>query len=173
MVDMFYVLIRMGVAQVYPFIKITWIRKISSVQSLNCVWLFATPKTAACQASLSITISQSLPKLMSIELVMPSSCLLLCRPLLLLPSIFPSIRVFSNESVLYIRWPKIFIPSNEYSGVISFRIDWFGLFDVLGTFKSLLQHYSSKTSVHWCSGFFMVQLSHPYMATGKTIGLTV
>ena len=136
MVDMFYVLIRMVVAQVYPFIKITRIPKISSVQLLNCVRLFATPWTAACQASLSI--SQSLPKLMSIKLVMPSSHLL-CRPLLHLPSIFPSIRVFSRESVLPITWLKMFIPSNEYSGLIYFRIDWFDLLAVLGTLKSLLQ----------------------------------
>ena len=172
MVDMFYVLIRMVVAQVYPFIKITRIPKISSVQLLNCVRLFATPWTAACQASLSITISQSLPKLMSIKLVMPSSHLL-CRPPLHLPSIFPSIRVFSRESVLPITWLKIFIPSNEYSGLISFRIDWLDLLAVLGTLKSLLQHHNSKASVLWCSAIFMVQLWHPYMTTGKTIALTV
>ena len=171
---MFYVLIRMVVAQAYPFIKITRTPKISSVQSLNCVRLFATPWTTAHQASLSNTFSQSLPKLMSIKSVMPSSHLLLCHPLLLLPSIFPSIRVFSRESVLPIRWPKIFIPSNEYSGLISSGIDWFDLPAVLGTLKSLLQHHSSKASaVLWCSAFFVVQLSHPYMTTGKTIALTV
>ena len=115
---------------------------------------------------------------MSIESVMPSNHLILCRPLLLLPSIFPSIRVFSNESVLHIRWPKYWsfsfsiCPSNEYSGLISFRMDWFDLLEVQGTLKNLLQHHSSKTSVHRCTGFFIVQLSHPYMTTGKTIALT-
>ena len=131
-----------------------------------------------CQASLSITSSQSLLKLMSIKLVMPSIHLILCHPLLLLPSIFPSIRVFSNESVLLIRWPKYrsfcfnISPSNDYSGLISFRIDWFDLFVVQEILKSLLQHHSSKASILWCSAFFMVQLSHPYMTTGKTIALT-
>ena len=121
---------------------------------------------------------QSLLKLMSIELVMPSNHLILCHPLLLQPSIFPSIRVFSNESVLHIRWPKYWSfsfsisPSNEYSGLISFRIDWFDILAVKGTLKNLLQHRSSKESVLWCSAFFMVQLSHPYMTTGKTIALT-
>ena len=133
-----------------------------------------TPGTIACQASLSFTTSQSLLKLMSIELVMPSNHLILCCPLLLLPSIFPSIRVFFSESVLHFRWAKYWSfsisPSNEYSGLISFRIDWF---DVQGTLKSLLQHHSSKASVLWHSAFFMVQLSHPYMTTGKTIALTV
>ena len=115
---------------------------------------------------------------MSIESVMPSNHLIFCRPLLLLPSIFPSIRVFSNESVLHIRWPKYWsfsfsiCPSNEYSGLISFRMDWFDLLEVQGTLKNLLQHHSSKTSVHQCTGFFIVQLSHPYMTTGKTIALT-
>ena len=127
--------------------------------------------SAACQASLSFTISQGLLKLMSIELVMPSNHLILCHPLLLLPSIFPSIRVFSNESALRIRWPKYWSfsisPSNEYSGLISFRIDWFGFLAVLGTLKSLLQHHSFKASILWCSAFFMVQLSHLYMTTGK------
>ena len=133
---------------------------------------------AACQASLSITNSQSLLKLMSIELVMPSSYLILCHPLLLLPSIFPSIRVFSNESALCIRWPKVLEfqvqnqSSNEYSGLISFRMDWLDLLAVQGTLKSLLQHHSSKASILQCSAFFIVQLSHPYMATGKTIALT-
>ena len=150
----------------------------SSVQSLNRVQLFVTPKTAVCQAYLSITNSQSLFKPMSIESVMPSNHLILCRPLLLSPSIFPSIRVFSNDSVLHIRWPKYWnfsfsiSPSNEYSGLIPFRTDWLDLLAVQGTLKSLLQHHSSKASVLWCSAFFTVQLSHPYMTTGKTIALT-
>ena len=136
------------------------------------------PWTAACQASLSIINSQNLLKLMYIESVMPSNHLILCRPLLLWPSIFPSIRVSSNESVLHIRWPKyrsfsfIISPSNEYSGLISFRIDWFHLLVVQGTLKSLLQHHSSKALILWHSAFFMVQLSHPYMTNGKTIALT-
>ena len=148
------------------------------VQSLNRVQLFATPWTAARQASLSITNSWSLLKLMSIELVMPSNHLILCHPLFLLPSIFPSIRVFSSESVLRIRWPKYWSfsfsisPCNEYSGLISFRIDWFDLLAVQGTLKSLLQHHSSKASILWCSAFFRVQLSRAYMTTGKTIALT-
>ena len=138
-----------------------------------------TPWTAALQASLSITNSQSLFRFMSIKSVMPSNHLILCpHPLLLLPSIFPSIRVFSNESVLCIRWPKFWSfsfsisPSNEFSGLISFRIDWFDLLAVQGTLKSLLQHHSSKASILHCSAFFVVQLSHPYMTTGKTIALT-
>ena len=137
-----------------------------SVQ-LSCVQLFATPWIAACQASLCITNSWSLLKLMSIQLVMPSNHLILCHPLLLLPSIFPSIRVFSNESVLCIRWPKYWnfsfsiSPSNEYSGLISFRMDWLDLLAVQGTLKSLLQHHSSKASILLCSAFFLVQLSHP------------
>ena len=132
---------------------------------LSCIRLFATPWTAACQAFLSITNSQSLRKLMSIESVMPSNYLILCRPLLLSPSIFPSIRVFSNESVLPIRWPKCWSfsfkisPSNEYSGQISFRIDWFDFLAVQGTLKSLLQHHSLKASVLRCSAFFTVQIS--------------
>ena len=144
----------------------------SSVQSLSRVQLF-TPWTAARQASLSITNSQSLLKLMSIELVMSSTHLTLCCPLLLLPSIFPSIRVFSNESVLCIRWAKYWSfsfsksPSNEYSGLISFRMDWLDLLAVQGTLESLLQHHSLKASILWCSAFFMVQLSHLYMTTGK------
>ena len=152
--------------------------QFSSVQSLSHVQLFATPWTAALQASLSITNSWSLFKLMSIELVMPSSHLILCCPLLLPPSIFPIIRVFSNESVLHIRWPKYWSfsfsigPSNEYSGLISFRMDWLDLLAVQGTLKSLLQHHSSKASILRCSAFFMVQLSHPSMTTGKTIALT-
>ena len=137
-----------------------------------------TPWTAACQASLSITSSQSPPKPLSIESVMPSNHLILCRPLLLLPSIFPSIRVFSNESALHIRWPKYWSfsfsisPSSEHPGLISFRMDWLDLLEVQGTLKSLLQHHSSKASILQRSAFFTVQLSHPYMATGKTIALT-
>ena len=148
-----------------------------SVHSLSCVWLFATPWTEARQASLSITNSQSLLKLMSVELVMPSNHLILCHPLLFPPSIFPSIRVFSNESVLPIRWPKYWSfsfsssPSNEYSGLISFRMDWLELLAVQGTLKSLLQHHSLKASVLPHSAFFIVQLSLPYMTTGKTIVL--
>ena len=150
----------------------------SSFQSLSRFRLFASPWTAARLASLSITNSQSLPKLMSIELVIPSNHLILCRPLLFLPSIFPSIRVFSNESVLLIRWPKYWSfsysisPSNEYSGLISFRMDWLDLLAVQGTLKSLLQHHISKASVLRQSDFFMVELSHPYMTNGKTIALT-
>ena len=146
--------------------------------SLSRVQLFATPRTAACQASLSITNSWSLPKPMSIELVMPSSHLILCCPLLLLPSIFPSIRVFSDESALCIRWPKDWSfnfnisPSNEHPGLISFRMDWLDLLAVQGTLKSLLQHHSSKASILQHSAFFTVQISHPYMTTGKTIALT-
>ena len=145
----------------------------SSVQSLSRVRLFETPWIAARQASLSITNSRSSLKLMSIESVMPSNHFILCCPLLLLPSIFPSIRVFSNESVLHIRWPKYWSfsfsisPSNEYSGLISFRMDWLDLLAVPETLKSLLQHHSSKASILWCSAFFIVQLSHPYMTTGK------
>ena len=152
------------------------LRGFSSVQSLSCVWLFVTPWTAALQASLYITNSWSFLRLMSIELVMPSNHLILCHPLLLLPSIFPSIRVTSRESVLHIRWLKYWsfsfsiCPSNEYSGLISFRTDWFDLRAVQGTLKSLLQHYTSKAPILWCSTFFMVQLSHPYMTTGKTKG---
>ena len=135
-----------------------------------------TPWTAVRQASLSITNSWSLLKLMSIESVMPSNHLILCHPLLLLPSIFPSIRVFSSESVLCIRWPKYWSfsisPFNKYSGLISFRIDWFDLLAVQGALKSLLQHHSSKASILLRSVFFIVQLSHPYMTTGKTIALT-
>ena len=150
----------------------------SSVQLLSSVRLFATPWTAACQASLSITSSQSLLKLMSIESVMPSNHLILCHPLLLPPSIFPSISIFSNESVLRIRWPKYWSfslnisPSNEYSGLISFRMNWLDLLAVQGTPKSLLQHHSSKASILRWSAFFTVQLSHPYMITGKTTALT-
>ena len=147
------------------------------VQSLSHVWLFATSWTAAHQASLSFIISQSLLKLMSIESVMPSNHLSLCHPLLLLPSIFPSIRVLS-ESVLHIRWSKNWNfgfsinPSNEHSGLISFSMNWLDLLAVQGTLKSLLQYHSSKASILWCSAFLIVQLSHPYMTTGKTIALT-
>ena len=147
---------------------------LSSVQSLSHVWLFVTPWRASCQASLSITNSRSLLKFMSIESVMPSNHHILCHPLLLPPSIFPSIRIFSNESFLCIRWPKYWSfsfsisPSNEYSGLISFRMDWLNLFAVKGTIMSLLQHHSSKASIFRHSAFFIVQLSHPYMTTGKT-----
>ena len=152
--------------------------QFSSVQLLSRVRLFATPWTTACQAPLSITNFQSLPKLMSMELVMPSNHLIFCHPLLLLPSIFPSIRVFSNEAALHIMWPKYWSfsfnisPFNEHPGLISFRMDWLDLLAVQGTLKSLLQHHSSKASVLQCSAFFTVQLSHPYMTTGKTIALT-
>ena len=147
------------------------------IQLLSRVQLFVTPWTAARQASLSFTISQSWLKLMSIESVMPSKHLILCHPLLLLPSIFSSIRVFSNESAVCIRWPKYWSfsfsisPSNEYSGLISFRIDWFDLLAVQGTLKSLLQHHSSKASILRHSAFFMVQLSLPCMTTGRIIAL--
>ena len=145
--------------------------KKHSAQLVSPVHLSVSPWTAARQASLSITTSQSLPKLMSIKLVMPSNHLNLCHPLLLLPSTFPSIRVFSNESVLHIRCFSI-SPSNEYSGLISCRIDWFDLHAVQGTLKRLLQHHSSKASNLQCSAFFLVQLLHPYRTTGKTIALT-
>ena len=149
----------------------------SSVKSLSHVWLFATLWTAARQASLSITDSWSPPKLMSIVLVMPSNRLILCHPLLLLTLIPPSIRVFSNESALCIRWPKYrsfsfnISPSSEHRGLISFWMDWLDLLAVQGTCKSLLQQHSSKASILWCSAFFIVQLSHPYMTTRKTITL--
>ena len=150
----------------------------SSVQLLSRVQLFVTPWTAAHQASLSITNFQSSPKPMSIELVLPSNHLILCHPLLLPHSIYPSIRVFSNESTLPIRWPKYWCfsfsisPSNEHPGLISFRMDWLDLLAVQGTLKSLLQHHSSKASILLRSAFFTVQLSHLYMTTGKTIALT-
>ena len=150
---------------------------VSSVQSLSYVGLFVTPWTAAHQASLSIPNTQSLLKLMSIELLMPSNHLTLCHPLLLLPSVFPSISVFSNESVLRIRWPKYWSfsfsirPPKEHSGLISLRIDWLDLLAVQGTLKSLLQHHTSKASILRRSAFFMFQLSHPYTTTGKTITL--
>ena len=162
----------------YSFINSCVPQIFSSVQSLCCVQLFETPWTAARQASLSITDSRSLLRLMSIKSVMPSNHLILCHPLLLLPSVFPNIRIFSKESVLYFRWPKYWSfsfsisLSNEYSGLISFRNDWLDLLAVQRTLKSLLQHHSSKASVLQCSAFFMVQLSHPYMTTGKTIALT-
>ena len=149
------------------------------VQLLSHVPFFVTPWTAAHQASLSITNFQGLLKLLSIELVMPSNHLILCRPLLLLPSIFPSIRVFSKESALPIGWPKCWSfsvsisPSNECSGLISFRIDWFDLITVQGTLKSLLQHHNLKVLILLGSDFFVIQLSHPYMTTGKTVALTV
>ena len=146
-----------------------------SVQSLSRVWLFVTPWIAAHQASLCITNSRNPLKLMSIESVMPSSHLILCCPLPLLPPIPPSIRVFSNKSTLHIRWPMYWSfsfsisPSNEHPGLISFRMDWLDLLAVQGTLKSLLQHHSSKASILQHSAFFTVQLSHPYMTTGKTI----
>ena len=160
------------------WINIKWLLgAISSVQLLSRVWLFATPWITACQASLSITNSWSLPKLMSIKLVMQFSHLILCRALLLLPPIPPSIRVFSNESTLHMRWPKYWSfsfsisPSNEHPGLLSFRMDWLDLLAVQGTLKSLLQHHSSKASILQHSAFFIVQLSHLYMTTGKTIAL--
>ena len=154
-----------------------WVQFIT-IQLLSRVRLFATPWTAASQASLSITNSRSLPKPMSIESVMPSNHLILCHPLLLLPSIFPSIRVFSNESALHIRWTKYWSfsfnisPSNEHLGLISFRMDWLDLLAAQWTVKSLLQHHSSKASILWYSALFIVQLSHPYLTTGKTVALT-
>ena len=152
--------------------------QFSSVQLLSHVRLFTTPWTAARQASLSISNSQSLTNIMSIELVMPSNHLILCCPLLFLPSIFPSIRVFSDGSALCIRWPKYWSfsfnisPSNEHPELISFRMDWLDLLAVQGTLKSLLQHHSSKAFILQQSAFFMVQLSHPYTTTGKTLALT-
>ena len=165
---------------VYIFILMDWYRlyQFSSVQSLSRVRLFATPWIAAYQASPSITNSWSLFKLMPIELVMPSSHLILRHPLLLLPPIPPNIRVFSNESTLLMRWPKYWSfsfsisPSNEHPGLISFRMDWLGLLAVQWTLKSLLQHHSSKASIFQCSAFFTVELSHPYMTTRKTIAFT-
>ena len=152
--------------------------QFSSVQSLTCVRLFAIPWTAAPQASLSTTKSRRLPKFMSIESVMPSNHLILCCLLLLLLSIFPSIRVFWNESALCVRWPKYWSftfnisPSNEHPGLISFRMDWLDLLAVQGTLKNLLEHHSLKASILWCSAFFIIHLSHPYMITGKTMALT-
>ena len=155
-----------------------FVLQFSSLQLLSRVRLSATPWTATCQVSLSITNSQSPPNPMSIELVIPSNHLILFHPLLLLPSIFPSIRVFSNDSALHIRWPNYWSfsfnisPFNEHPGLISFRMDWLDLLAVQGTFKSLLQHHSSKSSILWCSALFIVQLSHPHITTGKTIALT-
>ena len=154
-----------------------WKNQFYSVQSISRVWLFATLWTAAHQVSLSLTNSWSSPKLMSIESVMPSNQLILCPPLPLLPSIFPNIRVFPNESALHIRWPKYWhfsfntSPSNEHPGLLSFRMDWLDLLAIQGTLKGI-QHHSSKSSILWCSAFFIVQLSHPYITTGKTIALT-
>ena len=166
--------------KVKSYIDLTWESTVgrSSVQLLSRVQLFVTPWIAAHQASLSITNSRSLLKLMSIESVMPSNHLILCHPLLLLPSIFPSIRVFSSELALRIRWPKYWSfsfslsPSNEYSGPISFKNDWFDYLAVQGTLKSLLQHHSSKASTLQHSAFFMIQLLHSYMTVGKIIALT-
>ena len=160
-----------------PIISLTPI--VVVVQLRSRVRLFVTLWTSARQGSLSFTISWSLLKLTFVESVMPSNHLILCHPLLLLPSVFPSIRVFSNESTLCIRWPKYWSfsfsisPSNEHSGLISFRMDWLDLLAVQGTLKSLLQHCSSKALIFWCSSFFMVQLSHADMTTGKTIALTL
>ena len=169
---------KMWITLKYKLSNLDMSENTSSVQLLSRVRLFATPWIAAHQASLSITNSWSSLKLMSIELVMPSSHLILCRPLLLLPTIPPSIRVFSNESTLCMRWPKYWsfsfsiIPFKEHLGPISFRMDWLDLLPVQGTLKSLLQHHSSKASILQCSAFFTVQLSHPFMTTGKTIALT-
>ena len=149
-----------------------------SLQLLSCVWLFVSPRTTANQAFLSITDSRSLLKFMSFESVIPSNCLILCPPLLLPLSIFPNIRVFSNESALHISWPKYWSfsfnlsPSNEYSWLISFRMDWLDLLAVQGTLRNLLQQHSSKASILWCSAFFIMQLSYPYTPTGKIIILT-
>ena len=157
--------------------KIWYIHQFSSVQSLSLIWLFETPWVAALQAALCITNSQSLLNLMSFESVMPSNQLILCCPLLILPSIFPSVTVFSNVSGLCIRWPEYWSfsfsisPSKEYSEMMSFRMDWLDLLDVQGTLKSLLQHHSSKASILRHSAFFTVQLSHPYMTAGKNIAL--
>ena len=154
------------------------VSQVSSAQAPSHVRLFAPPWTAARQASLSITNSRSLLRLMSIESVMPSNRLILCRPLLLPPSIFPTIRVFSSESVPHIRWPKYWSfsfsisPSNEHPGLVCFKMDWLDLLAVQGTLKNILQHHSSKASIHQHSAFFLVQLSHPHMTTGITIALT-
>ena len=153
-------------------------QQFSSVRPLSHVWFFVTPWTAACQASLPITSSQSLLKLISIESLMPSNHLILCCPLLLSPSIFPSIRVFSNKSVLYIRWPKYWSfsfnisPFNEHSALISFRMDYWDLLAVQDTLKNLIQQHSSKASILQCSAFFIFQLSHPYMTPGKPLPFT-
>ena len=174
--------IPMFIAALFTIAK-TWKQSVStssvqSVQSLSHVWLFVTPWIAACQASLSITNSRSSPKLMCIKSMMPSSQLILCLPLLLLPPIYPSIGDFSNESILRMRWPKYWSfslsisPSNEHPRLVSFRMDWLSLLAIQGIHKSLLQHHSSKSSVLRRSSFFTVQLSHPYITTGKTIALT-
>ena len=162
-----------------PFLEVAWCYSLwGSVQSLSRIQCFETPWTAARQASLSITNSQKLLKLMSIQSVMPSNHLILCHRVFLLPSIFPSIRVFSSESALHIRWPKDWScsfglsPSNEYSGLISIRIDWFDLLGVQRSPKSLLQYLSLKASILWHSAFFIVQLSYPHITPGKTIALT-
>ena len=162
-----------------PELGCSWVLAIVVFRSLGHIQLFVTPWTAAGQAPLAFTISQSLLRSMSTESVMLSSHFILCQPYQLLPSIVPSIRVFSNESTLCIRWPKHWsfsfsiTPSSEYSGLISFRIDGFDVPAVQGTLKSLFQHHSLKASILWRSAFFMVQLSHPYMTTGKTIALTI
>ena len=164
--------------KIFHFLGCILPSQFSSVQLFSHIRLFVTPWTAARQASLSIINSRSSPKLLSIESVMPSSHLILCHPLLLLPSIFPSIRVISNESALCIRWSKYWnftfniSPSNEHPGLISFRMDWLDLLAGQGTRKSLLEHHSSKALILWHLAFFIVQLSHPYMTTGKTIALT-
>ena len=169
----------LGFKKVFESFSSAVYRVVCSVQLLSHVRLFVTLWTAAYQTSLSITNSRSLRKLMSTESVMPSNHLILCHPLLLLPSIFSRMRVFSSESVLHIRWPKYWNfnfsigPSNEYSGLISFRMDWLDLLAVQGTLKSLLQHHSSKASILLRSTFFIVQLSHSYMTTGKAIALTI
>ena len=161
----------------FTYLETSWLLQCSSVQSLSRVWLFATPWITAHQASLSITNSRNSLKLVSIKSVMPSNPLILCRPLLLLPPIPPSNRVFSNESTLHVRWPKYWnfsfsiSPSYEHPGLISFRMDWLDLLAVQGTLKSLLQHHSSKASILRNSAFFTVQLSHPYMTTGKAMAL--
>ena len=163
----------------FPAWSLTTLMFVIVAESLSHVQHVETLRTAALQASLSFTISQSLLKLMSIELVMPSNHLILCHPLLLLPSMFPSIRAFSNESALHIRWQKYWSfsfsisPSNEYSGLISFGINWFDPLAVQGTLESLLQHHSSKASILRCSAFFIVQLSYPYMTDEKTLALTI
>ena len=174
--DWFYIFIQLKL-QIPKYRIFFWKSSIqfSSIQSLTCVWLFETPWITERQASLSITNSWSSLKLMPIGWMMPSSHLILCHPLLLLPPIPPSIRVFSNESALCMRWPKYWSfsfsisPSNEHPGLTSFRMDWLDLLAAQGTLKSLLQHHSSKASIFRRSAFFTVQLSHPYMTTGKTI----
>ena len=168
----------MSISCAIIFYRSIFFSSICVVQSLSCIWLFVTPWTATHQTSLSFTISQSLLKLISTELMMPSNHFILCCPILLLPSVFSSIQVFSNESALYIRWPKYWSfsfsisPLSEYSGLISFRIAWLDL-AVQGTLKSVFQYHTLKASILWCSAFFMVQLSHLYMTTWKTIALII